>query len=63
MTSVEQRTVVVSQRRRKGYVIKGRGIEAITLPPNEGMELTGKSVTALARRRARAAPLLPAAHP
>jgi hypothetical protein len=32
-------------------------------PPNNGMELTGQSVTVLARERARPAPLRPAAHP
>jgi hypothetical protein len=33
------------------------------LPPNNWMELTGKSVTPFAKRRAKVAPLLPAAHP
>jgi hypothetical protein len=46
--------------------LRGQGaseVARVALPPNEGMELTGKSVTALARGRARAAPLFPAAHP
>ena len=33
------------------------------MPPNKGMELTGKSNTPFAKRRAKGAPLLPAAHP
>jgi hypothetical protein len=33
------------------------------VPPNKGMELTGKSDTPFAKRRAKGAPLLPAAHP
>jgi hypothetical protein len=33
------------------------------VPPNKGMELTVKSDTPFARRRAKGAPLLPAAHP
>ena len=32
-------------------------------PPNKGMELTGKSNTPFAKKRAKGAPLLPAAHP
>ncbi len=33
------------------------------MPPNKGLELTGKSDTPFAKRRAKGAPLLPAAHP
>ena len=33
------------------------------MPPNKGMELTGKSDTPFAKRKAKGAPLLPAAHP
>jgi hypothetical protein len=33
------------------------------MPPNKGMELTGKSDTPFAKRRAKGAPLLPTAHP
>ena len=33
------------------------------VPPNKGMELTVKSDTPFAKRRAKGAPLLPAAHP
>ena len=33
------------------------------VPPNKGMELTVKSDTPFAKKRAKGAPLLPAAHP
>ncbi len=38
-------------------------IQHIALPPNKGMELTVRSVTPFAKRRAKGAPLRPAAHP
>jgi hypothetical protein len=37
-------------------------VEACAVPPNQRMELTDKSVTPFARRRAKGAPLLSAAH-
>lgn len=42
-------------------MIEGRGIEVNALPPNQGMQLTAKSVTPFAF--AKAAPLLSAADP
>lgn len=33
------------------------------LPPNQGMKLTGKIDTPFAERRAKGAPILPAAYP
>ena len=44
-------------------VIEPRCIDRSALPPNKGMEPTVKSVTPLAKRGARVAPLFPAAHP
>jgi hypothetical protein len=46
-----------------GKVIEPRFIAASAVPPNRWMELTVKSVTPFAKRRAKGAPLLPAAHP
>jgi hypothetical protein len=44
-------------------VIERQCIEFYAVPPNKGMELTVKSDTPFERRRAKGAPLLPAAHP
>ena len=44
-------------------VIAPRYVTVSEPPPNKGMELTVKSVTPFARRRAKGAPLSPAAHP
>ena len=44
-------------------MIKILSIEVSALPPNNRMEPTVKSDTPFAGRRAKAAPLLPAAHP
>ena len=43
-------------------VIERRCIEVSALPPNKGMERTVKSVTPFAKKRAKVAPLFPAAH-
>jgi hypothetical protein len=44
-------------------VIEPRFIALSAAPPNNWMELTVKSVTPFAKRRAKVAPLSPAAHP
>jgi hypothetical protein len=44
-------------------VVASKSIAVNAVPPNKWMELTGKNGTTLAKRRARVAPFLPAAHP
>jgi hypothetical protein len=46
-----------------GNAIEPRFVLVNVLPPNTWMELTVKSDTPFAKRRAKGAPLLPAAHP
>jgi hypothetical protein len=53
-------TIAVENSRDVGcffHAIELRSVEAIALPPNRGMQLTSQSVTGLAGRRARPAPL------
>ena len=50
------------RRRDRRNAIPG-GMKVSVLPPNNGMELTVKSDTPFARRRAKVAQLFPAAHP
>jgi hypothetical protein len=49
--------------RRAGLVIEGRFVQARAMPANKGMKLTGQSGAVLEKRRARPAPLWPAAYP
>ena len=46
-----------------GTVVEPRFVAVNAAPPNKWMERTVKSVTPFAKRRAKGAPLFPAAHP
>lgn len=46
-----------------GKQVADHFVEVSAAPPNKGMEPTVKSDTPFAKRRAKAAPLSPAAHP
>ena len=63
VTDASSELALLRQGSGGGKVSEPQSVGASAVPPNRWMELTVKSVTPLARRRARVAPLLPAAHP
>ena len=57
---------LVASKGKQGHescVVALRSIARVALPSNKSMELTGKSGAPFAKKRAKGAPLFPAAHP